>query len=82
MGIKPQGKIIARGGVKIFSDDKKEIGFITSGTFGPSLQLPVSMGYINLKFSSEGTNIQIKVRDKFYGAKISKLPFYKKSYAK
>jgi aminomethyltransferase len=82
VGIKPQGKIIARGGVKIFSDDKKEIGFITSGTFGPSLQLPVSMGYINLKFSSEGTNIQIKVRDKFYGAKISKLPFYKKSYAK
>jgi glycine cleavage system aminomethyltransferase T len=40
------------------------------------------MGYINLNFSKEGTNVQIKVRDKFYCAKISKLPFYKKNYVK
>ena len=33
VGIKPEGKIIAREGVKIFSEDGKEIGSITSGTF-------------------------------------------------
>ena len=82
VGIRPEGKIIAREGVQIFSDKKEEIGFITSGTFGPSLKSPVSMGYIDLNFSKEGTNVQIKVRDKFYSAKISKLPFYKKNYVK
>ena len=82
VGIKPDGKVIAREGVKIFSKDKKEIGFVTSGTFGQSLNFPVSMGYINPNFSDEGNNIQIKVRDKLYGAKISKLPFYKKRYVK
>ena len=82
VGIKPEGKIIARAGVKIFSEEKKEIGFVTSGTFGPSLNSPVSMGYIDSNFSKEGSNIRIKVREKFYNAKISKLPFYKKSYVK
>ena len=82
VGIKPEGKIIARGGVKIFSDEKNQIGFITSGTFGPSLNSPVAMGYIESNYSKEGSKVKIKVRDKFYDAKISKLPFYKKSYVK
>ena len=82
VGVRPDGKIIAREGVKIFSEKKKEIGFITSGSFGPSLKLPVAMGYIVSDFASNGTNIQIKVRNNFYNAKISKLPFYKKNYVK
>ena len=82
VGIKPSGKIIAREGVKVFSIENKEIGFITSGTFGPSLKSPVSMGYIDSNFSNMGTDIQIKVRNKFYSGKISKLPFYKKNYVK
>ncbi len=82
VGLRPIGKIIAREGVKIFSEDKKEIGVITSGTFGPSVKLPVAMGYVESKFSQDGTKIKISVRDKFYDAEICKLPFYKKSYVK
>jgi aminomethyltransferase len=82
VGIKPEGKIIAREGVKIFSDKNSEIGFITSGTFGPSVKIPVSMGYIDSNFSTEGTEIKIRIREKIYDAKICKLPFYKKNYVK
>ena len=82
VGLKPLSKIIAREGVKIFSKDEKEVGIITSGTYGPSVKLPVAMGYINSNFSEEGTIIKILVRDKFYEAEVCKLPFYKKNYVK
>ncbi len=82
VGLKPLSRIIAREGVKIFSEKDEEIGIITSGTFGPSVKLPVAMGYINSKFSEEGTKIKILIRDKLYEAKVCKLPFYKKSYVK
>ena len=48
VGVKPEGKIIAREGVKIFSEDSKEIGSITSGTFGPSVNRSIAMGYVKL----------------------------------
>jgi len=82
VGIKPEEKIIAREGVKIFSEDDKEIGSITSGTFGPSVNEPISMGYVKLNFSKPGTKVFLEVRGKKYQAKISELPFYKKSYVR
>ena len=82
VGILPEGKIIAREGTKIFSSEDKEIGTITSGTFGPSVNAPVAMGYVNSNFSKIGTIIKLEVRGKKYEAKVAELPFYKKSYAK
>jgi len=80
VGVKPEGKIIAREGVKIFSEDNKEIGSITSGTFGPSVNGPIAMGYVKLNFSKLGTKVLLEVRGKKYNATISELPFYKKNY--
>jgi len=82
VGILPEGKIIAREGTKIFSIKDEEIGTVTSGTFGPSVNASVAMGYINSNFSKIGVSVKLEVRGKKYNAKISKLPFYKKSYAK
>ena len=82
VGIKPEGKIIAREGVKVFSDDGNEIGSITSGTFGPSVNRPIAMGYVKLNFSKPGTRVFLEVRRKKHDAKISELPFYKKSYVR
>ncbi len=82
VGILPEGKIIAREGTKIYSINDEEIGTITSGTFGPSVNAPVAMGYIKPKFSEIGANIKLEVRGKKHNAQISKLPFYKKNYVK
>ena len=82
VGIKPEGKIIAREGVKVFSDKDNEIGSITSGTFGPSLNRPIAMGYVKLNFSKPGTKVSLEVRGKKHEAKVSELPFYKKSYVR
>ena len=80
VGIKPEGRIIAREKTSIFSEDNKNIGEITSGTFGPSVQAPVAMGYVENSFSKIDTKVFLEVRGKKYPAIISNLPFYKKSY--
>ena len=55
---------------------------ITSGTFGPSVQEPIAMGYIENSYSKIDTKVFLEVRGKKYPASISNLPFYKKSYVK
>ena len=82
VGIKPGNRIIAREKTKIFNKDNKNIGEITSGTFGPSVQSPVAMGYVDNAFSKIDTKVFLEVRGKKYPANICNLPFYKKSYVK
>ena len=82
VGILPEGRIIARENTKVFSETGDEIGLITSGTFGPSVNAPVAMGYVNKDFAEVGTKIQLEVRGKKHGGKVSELPFFKKSYVK
>ena len=82
VGIKPSGRIIAREGTKIFSSSGEEIGVVTSGTFGPSVNAPVAMGYIQSKYANVDNKILLEVRGKKHEGVVSKLPFYKKSYVK
>ena len=82
VGIKPEGKVIAREKTKIFNDTELLIGEVTSGTFGPSVNGPVAMGYVDNKFSKKDTKVFLEIRGKKYPANICGLPFYKKSYVK
>jgi len=82
VGIKPEGRIIAREKTKIFNQSDSFIGEITSGTFGPSVNGPVAMGYVKNKFSEQNTKVFLEVRGKKHPANICGLPFYKKSYVK
>ena len=82
VGIKPEGRIIAREKTKIFNQSNLHIGEITSGTFGPSVNGPVAMGYVESEFSKKDTKVFLEVRGKKHPANICGLPFYKKNYVK
>jgi len=82
VGIRPDGKIIARESTKIFNEENKQIGEITSGTFGPSVKTPIAMGYVDNTYSKIDTKIFLEIRGKKVPASICKMPFYKKSYVK
>tara|TARA_B100000575_G_C22969686_1_gene559821 strand:- start:92 stop:928 length:837 start_codon:yes stop_codon:yes gene_type:complete len=82
VGIKPEGRIIAREKTKIYDQSHFHIGEITSGTFGPSVNGPVAMGYVENKFSEKDTKVFLEVRGKKHPANICGLPFYKKNYVK
>ena len=82
VGIKPEGRLIAREKTIIYNENEKVIGEVTSGTFGPSVNGPIAMGFIDQEFSKKETKILLEVRGKKYPANICGLPFYKKSYVK
>ena len=82
VGLQPEGRIIAREKTKIFNDKDQIIGEITSGTFGPSVNGPIAMGYIDSEYSNKNSKIFLEIRGKKHPANICGLPFYKKSYVK
>lgn len=68
-------KGIPRHGYEIKDFEGSTIGVVTSGTQSPSLGKAIGMGYVQSSFSSIGSDIYIKVRDKLLQAKVTKIPF-------
>jgi len=79
VGICPDGKAPAREGTEI-TVDGNIIGRVTSGGFGPSFGGPISMGYVQTKFSDIGTKIDLMIRGKAYPAKVASMPFVPQNY--
>lgn len=65
---------IPRAGMKVLDDSGIEIGFVTSGTFSPSLKVGIALVLLNTRLSPEAI-VQIDVRGKISKAKITRLPF-------
>jgi aminomethyltransferase len=75
VGIKPEGRAPAREGTIIQNAAGREIGKITSGGFGPTVNGPVAMGYVETEYATVGTPLLLIVRDKALPASVIKLPF-------
>lgn len=75
VGIKPEGRLPAREGTLVQSAAGREIGKVTSGGFGPSVNGPVAMGYVDKAHAAPGTPLFLLVRDKAIPAAVVKLPF-------
>ncbi|MGL4241507.1 MAG: glycine cleavage system aminomethyltransferase GcvT, partial [Beijerinckiaceae bacterium] len=74
VGIQPEGRQPAREGAEVFADGRK-IGIVTSGGFGPTVNGPVGMGYVETAFAAPETPVTLMVRGKELPARIVKLPF-------
>tara|TARA_Y100000588_G_scaffold217307_1_gene231224 strand:- start:1731 stop:2852 length:1122 start_codon:yes stop_codon:yes gene_type:complete len=82
VGFKMIGRGIPRPGLKILSCSPEErnssvIGNVTSGTYSPTVDCGIGMGYVDRKYSKVGNHIVIDVRGRLVAAEIVKLPFYK-----
>ena len=75
VGIRPDGRAPARDGTEIQNTDGHKIGVITSGGFGPTVNGPITMGYVETAFSDVGTKVNLIVRGQALPAQIIKLPF-------
>lgn len=77
VGLRPEGRAPLRAGVVLFDAEEggSEIGTVTSGGFGPSVEGPVSMGYVPRAQASEGTTLWAELRGKRVPVRVAKLPF-------
>ncbi|MEP2784885.1 MAG: glycine cleavage system aminomethyltransferase GcvT [Pseudoruegeria sp.] len=82
VGLLPAGRAPMRAGTMLFIDETSEapIGEITSGAFGPSIEGPMSMGYVPAEYSATGTTVYAEVRGKRMAAKIADMPFRPATY--
>ncbi len=75
VGIQPDGRAPARDGTEIYNQAGEKIGVVTSGGFGPTLNGPCAMGYVDAAQAQDGTAISLMVRGTAMPARIVKLPF-------
>ncbi len=75
VGIKPEGRAPARDGTEIQNLDGRKIGVITSGGFGPTINGPLAMGYVEAAFAGVDTKLNLIVRGQAMAATVVKLPF-------
>jgi aminomethyltransferase len=80
IGVKPEGRQIARGHTPIVDSDGKEIGMVTSGGFSPSLEGAIAMGYVPAAVSAPGTVLRLSVRGAVRAAQVAALPFVPHRY--
>lgn len=79
VGLLPEGRAPMRAGTEIYAGDTK-VGAVTSGGFGPSLERPISMGYVTTEFSTTGTALEAEVRGKRLPVTVADMPFRPNTY--
>ena len=80
VGIRPEGRAPAREGTEIADKTGRIIGKVTSGGFGPSLNAPLAMGYVEAAFAADGTPLDLMVRGKPMPALVTSMPFVPHTY--
>lgn len=82
IGFVLDGRLPARTGAIIYNDKKEKIGLVTSGTFSPTLQKPIAMGYVDVASIPKNNTVLIEVREKMLHADIVEMPFVSHKYKK
>ena len=82
VGLLPEGRAPMRAGTMLFAgaEGGTPIGEVTSGAFGPTIEGPLSMGYVTTAQATVGTTVYGEVRGKRLPAKVADMPFRPSTY--
>ncbi len=75
VGFDVVGRGIARQGHAIVAGDER-VGEVTSGSYSPTLDRAIGMGYVREDLSDPGTPLHVDVRGRMVEAEVALLPFY------
>ena len=77
IGLKLEGKRIARQGAEIFRNGQL-VGLVSSGTFAPTLEQSLAMALVDPASAVTGTSLTVDVRGRSEAAVVVPLPFYRR----
>jgi len=80
VGLRLDGRQPAREHTPILDAAGTEVGLVTSGGFGPSVNGPIAMGYVPPELARPGTALSLLVRGKTLPATVTALPFVPQNY--
>src|SRR5258705_7760680 len=82
VGLRPEGRAPVREGAPLFADaaSPAQIGAVTSGGFGPSVNAPVAMGYLPSSHAAPGSLGFAELRGQRLPLLIAPVPFVPNTY--
>jgi aminomethyltransferase len=82
VGLRPEGRAPVREGAPLFADaaSSQQIGAVTSGGFGPSINAPVAMGYLPASHTAIGGLIFAELRGQRLPLRVAATPFVPNTY--
>jgi aminomethyltransferase len=82
VGLRPEGRAPVREGAPLFADgaSSAQIGAVTSGGFGPSVNAPVAMGYLPSSHAVPGGLVFAELRGQRLPLRVAPMPFVPNTY--
>ena len=82
VGLRPEGRAPVREGAPLFADaaSSQQIGAVTSGGFGPSINAPVAMGYLPASHAAIGGLVFAELRGQRLPLRVAAMPFVPNTY--
>ena len=80
VGLISSARMPVREGAVLVAADGTELGVVTSGTLGPTVNQPVALGYLPLAYAAVGTQVFAIVRDKRTPLTVTSTPFTPNGY--
>ncbi|MBI5168975.1 MAG: glycine cleavage system aminomethyltransferase GcvT [Candidatus Eisenbacteria bacterium] len=75
VGFQLDGRRVPRHGMPILSGGRV-VGVVTSGTFSPTLERPIGMGYVESGLHTTGTELEIQAGTTMLPARVTARPFH------
>ncbi|HEV8338054.1 MAG TPA: glycine cleavage system aminomethyltransferase GcvT [bacterium] len=75
VGFAVEGRAVARHGYGLLHQETP-VGAVTSGTFSPTLQMSIGMGYLPFALAKEGA-LSVEIRERVVPIRLTRLPFYR-----
>lgn len=57
---------------------RQPVGTVTSGSYTPTLDMNIGMGYVPVDLSQNGTRLEVDIRGKSSAIEVARLPFYRR----
>ncbi len=77
IGFEAESRRIPRTGMDILAGGEK-VGWVTSGTYSPTLEKNIGMGYVPVEHAEIGAALEVDVKGKRIPAAVVEMPFYKR----
>ena len=78
VGLRLSGRSAPRAGYPILFQGQR-VGEITSGSYSPTLDTSIAMGYVLVRYTDPGLVLDVDIRGRSTPAEVAPLPFYTRS---
>ena len=78
VGLESIERGIPRDGYRVLDSAGKEVGYVTSGSYGPFLKKNITLAYVPCELSAVDNEVSVEIRNQPVKCKVVPIPFYKR----